>query len=201
MIIIKNEKSDKNCIDIQTHVLTQAIHTQDNQTAIALTITKANVLVSIMKSLRQDNNVIDSTIFSEYNQDNCGIKPLKMYKAKTDRFLKLVPRDNNGSPLYNVTFDKNNPVLMSSSSGIPHLNISWLTSQPIDNETLGVFVTHPSPFGGGAELGQTYCQLLSDLLTRLTTEFVVQHKFVVTGMIKVVKTSEVINNLDNLIGR
>ena len=81
---------------------------------------------------------------------------------------------------------------MSSGENCPQLNLSWLTSEPVNEKTIGVFFPPNIPIEAGRF--DLFQEKTIELLNLIVATYLVDINYVVTGTLQIIKDQELTKN-------
>ena len=192
--MLQNIFDKENVVDVDVSQMRLDTHTQCGVKGLSLTL-KSKSVVEVMKNLRVENSsAVYSKTFTKL-EDVLSInqpEQQKMFTCNTNRIAKLIPLDDQGQRQYSITFNKDAIHLLSSNDCLPQLNLSWLTSEPIDDETIGVFWPPNVPVEAGR--WDLFQEKTIELLNLVVGNYLLDIHYCATGTIRVVKHQEFVAN-------
>ena len=152
-------------------------------------------VVEVMKQLRTpDTTAVYSKTFCKLEDAFSSNQPTqqKMFTCNTNRISRLIPVDDNNNKQYTVTFNKDSLHLLGSDDQRPCINLSWLTSQPIDEKTIGIFWPPQVPMDAGRY--DLFQEKVIELLNLIVATYLVDISYVCSGSINIIKHQEFSKN-------
>ena len=189
-----NTLNEVSKVSVDVSKLQLKTHTQCGVKGLAL-ILESRSIVEVMGQLRSsETSPVFSKTFCKLEDALSINQPTqqKMFTCNTNRISRLIPIDDQGQKQYSITFNKDAVHLLSSGENCPQLNLSWLTSEPVNEKTIGVFFPPNIPIEAGRF--DLFQEKTIELLNLIVATYLVDINYVVTGTLQIIKHQELTKN-------
>ena len=188
--------NEVNQVSVDVSKLQLITHIQGGVKGLGL-ILESRSIVEVMKQLRmpETTTVVSKTFLKLEDAFSSDLPVLqKMHTCNTNRISRLIPIDEHGNRQYSVTFNKDSIHLLSSDEQKPCINLSWLTSEPVDEKTIGVFWPPQVPIDAGRY--DLFQEKVIELLNLIVANYLVDINYVCSGSLNIIKHQELTKHQD-----